>query len=152
MTLMTENFRRTGRSFAALFVIAAAGVLLSGCGSDFKRMVGIERTPPDEFAVESRAPLTIPPDFNLRPPAPGATRPQEASAADRARGVIDNAGPGAPGQQATGSLRPSGTGVALSPETQVAEGSLAQKLLQTPDSGPSAVLGKRETTTLKGVY
>ena len=42
-------------------------LLLCGCTS-IRQMVGLDRTGPDEFAVESRAPLTIPPEFELRPP------------------------------------------------------------------------------------
>ncbi len=43
----------------------------TGC-SDVKSNLGLDRPAPDEFRVMSRAPLTLPPDFNLRPPAPGA--------------------------------------------------------------------------------
>jgi hypothetical protein len=32
---------------------------------------------PDEFRVMRKAPLTVPPDYQLRPPAPGEARPQE---------------------------------------------------------------------------
>ena len=134
------------------FSVAAFGlvtVALSGC-SDFKRMVGIEKTSPDEFAVESRAPLTIPPDFDLRPPAPGAGRPQEVSSANKAKTAIDNAGPGDPGKQAVGTLHYPGT--APDADSQVADQSLAAKLLQSGDTGNSVVVEKRETTPLKGVY
>ena len=34
---------------------------------------------PDEFTVVTRAPLSMPPDFTLRPPQPGAARPVEQS-------------------------------------------------------------------------
>ncbi len=50
--------------------IAAVG-LLAGCGHR-----GYDRTRPDEFAVARQAPLIIPPDFSLVPPAPGAARVQ----------------------------------------------------------------------------
>ncbi|MES2057370.1 MAG: DUF3035 domain-containing protein [Pseudomonadota bacterium] len=40
--------------------------MLAGCGS-----TGINRARPDEFAVARQAPLVIPPDFSLVPPAPG---------------------------------------------------------------------------------
>src|SRR5208337_693148 len=80
-------------------VCVAVALLLPGC-TDFKRSIGLEKTSPDEFAVESRAPLTIPPDFDLRPPQPGAPRPQEKSADQQARQVIEQAGPGEPGKQA----------------------------------------------------
>src|ERR1700758_4412875 len=80
----------------ALFCLVA-GPTLVAC-ADFKRAVGIERTSPDEFAVESRAPLTMPPDYDLRPPQPGAPRPQEQSTADKAKQALDTAGPGEPGK------------------------------------------------------
>src|SRR2546421_2891298 len=77
----------------------AASSLVAGC-SDFKKTIGLEPTLPDEFAVESRAPLTIPPDFELRPPSPGASRPQEKTANQQAKQAIEQAGPGEPGKQA----------------------------------------------------
>ena len=45
---------------------------------------GMNRTRPDEFAVSRQAPLVIPPDFSLVPPAPGAPRPQDASPTSQA--------------------------------------------------------------------
>jgi DUF3035 family protein len=125
-------------------------MLVSAC-SNWKQAIGIEPTSPDEFAVESRAPLTLPPDFDLRPPQPGAPRPQETSVASRAQGVVDNAGPGAPGQQASGTLHYAGTNLA-DPNAQIADQSLAAKLLQTTDTNSNAVVEKRETTPLQGVY
>src|SRR3546814_7832115 len=43
---------------------------------------------PDEFAVVSRAPLTVPPDFGLRPPRPGERRPNEVTPREEARSTI----------------------------------------------------------------
>lgn len=40
---------------------------LSGCSS-VKRELGIARNSPDEFVVVKRAPLTLPPEYVLRPP------------------------------------------------------------------------------------
>ena len=76
-----DQFQRALRSFFAIcFVCSAGALLLLGC-TDLKRSIGLEKTSPDEFAVESRAPLEMPPDFDLRPPQPGAPRPQEKSSA-----------------------------------------------------------------------
>src|SRR5208283_5335621 len=92
--------RGAGRGLTALSALCLAGAsLIAGCG-DFKKTIGLEQTLPDEFAVESRAPLTIPPDFDLRPPQPGASRPQEKSADQQAEQIIEQAGPGGPGKQA----------------------------------------------------
>ena len=128
-------------------------LVLSGCGG-MRAVLGMDQVGPDEFAVESRAPLLIPPDFNLRPPQPGATRPNEVTAAERARRVVDSAGPGEPGKQATSSLRASSGGSSpgsqLDPNQQVQENSMASRLLGSGDSATAE--GSRETTPLKGVY
>jgi hypothetical protein len=132
-------------------------VALPGCSS-VSSMLGMDRAGPDEFAVESRAPLLIPPDFDLRPPQPGATRPNEVTAAERARRVIDAAGPGEPGKQASFALRASSDaqspapGSRLDPNQQVQDNSMAGKLLGSGDSAPGATTVSRETTPLKGVY
>ena len=59
---------------------ASAAVLLAGCGSG--GVLGRDR--PDEFAVARNAPLVIPPDFALEPPAPGTPVPQGADARTQA--------------------------------------------------------------------
>lgn len=87
---MTKSLPRYSRiAIAALGVAGLA--LVSGC-SDAKRIIGLERHSPDEFAVVSRAPLSIPPDFTLRPPAPGTVRPQEGTTRERAREAVVGAG------------------------------------------------------------
>ena len=60
---------------------AASALILSGCGgmNQVYRTFGLTRDAPDEFTVTTRAPLSMPPDFSLRPPRPGAPRPQEQS-------------------------------------------------------------------------
>jgi hypothetical protein len=55
-------------------------ILLGGCSGDkLSRTFGLTRDAPDEYTVTTRAPLSMPPDYNLRPPRPGAPRPQEQS-------------------------------------------------------------------------
>jgi Protein of unknown function (DUF3035) len=148
--------------FASSFLCLGGALLLSGC-TDMKRAIGLERTSPDEFAVESRAPLTVPPDFELRPPQPGAARPQEKSSGQQARQVIEQAGPGEPGKQAPDfrlrraedGLPDIGARSAQAPDANaiVGEQSLSSKLLGHQETtGPAAPVEKRETTPLKGVY
>ena len=55
---------------------------------DTRRMMGFAKTPPDEFQVIQRAPLAVPPDFTLRPPAPGTVRPQEGTAREQAKAAL----------------------------------------------------------------
>ncbi|MEO6152607.1 MAG: DUF3035 domain-containing protein [Croceibacterium sp.] len=65
--------------FPILLLTLGAGAL-AACGSG-----GIEsRARPDEFAVQRQAPLVVPPDFALAPPAPGAPRPTEGTSAEQA--------------------------------------------------------------------
>jgi hypothetical protein len=158
-----RQLRGGGRGPFALGFLCLAGVsLLPGC-TDLKRSIGLEKTSPDEFAVESRAPLTMPPDFELRPPQPGAARPQEKSSGQQARQVIEQAGPGEPGKQAPDfRLRRAEDGLpdigarsgqAPDPNAAVGEQSLSSKLLGYDGAGGTAApVEKRETTPLKGVY
>ncbi|MBS0185035.1 MAG: DUF3035 domain-containing protein [Proteobacteria bacterium] len=46
--------------------LAAASIILTGC-DDVRKTLGLERDPPDEFSVVSRAPISLPPDFNSLP-------------------------------------------------------------------------------------
>lgn len=69
---------------SALIVLAGTAALLSGCGSS--GLLGRER--PDEFAVQRQAPLVVPPDFSLVPPAPGAPRPSDTSASQQAQDAL----------------------------------------------------------------
>src|SRR5665213_1041626 len=63
-------------------------VCLSACSSDLSRTFGFTRDAPDEFEVTTRAPLSMPPDYTLRPPRPGATRPQEMTAPRAAEAAL----------------------------------------------------------------
>ena len=61
-------------------ILAAALVLpLSACGSNSL----FQRDRPDEMAVSRQAPLVVPPDFSLVPPAPGAARTGTDSTAEQ---------------------------------------------------------------------
>ena len=73
---------------AALVLVTLAAITLSGCGDSTKRVLGLERTAPDEFAVVPRAPLSQPPDFNLRPPRPGADDLTTLSTREQARQAV----------------------------------------------------------------
>jgi hypothetical protein len=68
---------------------AAAGVVLflGGC-SGAREAFGLNKEAPDEFAVATRAPLALPPDYRLRPPAPDTKRPQERVLRDAAKEVV----------------------------------------------------------------
>lgn len=69
---------------AVIALSLGAFVALSGCTSTGL----IHRDRPDEFAVTRQAPLVVPPDFSLRPPAPGAPRSQGTDASQQALDVL----------------------------------------------------------------
>jgi hypothetical protein len=79
------------RALSARIVLLASVLLpLAACGSgsDLARNIGLTRDAPDEFTVSTRAPLSMPPDFSLPAPLPGATRPQEQSARASAEAAL----------------------------------------------------------------
>ncbi|WP_336987560.1 DUF3035 domain-containing protein [Altererythrobacter aquiaggeris] len=123
------------RKTTTFALLAASAAMLAGCGGG-----GIlNRDRPDEFAVQRQAPLVIPPDFTLTPPAPGAPRPAEGSASEQALDVLfggpaprsavetsalDRAGPAMPGiRSAVGD-----------PATNtVAKGRITQDIVSAPE-------------------
>ncbi|MGF1640525.1 MAG: DUF3035 domain-containing protein [Rhodospirillales bacterium] len=69
-----------------MFGIAAA-LVGAGCGGN-NNLFGQGKRAPDEFAVYSRAPLSLPPDYALRPPAPGTARPDNTMPRDTVRQAL----------------------------------------------------------------
>ncbi len=84
---MTFRTDRMAMSIRTACVVALVSLTLAGCG-ETRKAIGWEKTPPDEFAVVSRAPLSVPPNFQLRPPEPGSVRPQEGTTRAQARGIL----------------------------------------------------------------
>ena len=75
------------RSVAVLTLAASAALAVSACGS-LKQGIGLTKVVPDEFVTVSTAPLTVPPEYGLRPPAPGQPRPQELAPESAARQIL----------------------------------------------------------------
>lgn len=78
--------RRNGRLRAALLIGGLAG--LAGCSGTVQENLGIGKRQPDEFQVVRRAPLVLPPDFNLRPPEPGAPGPATQDTSSQAQAIL----------------------------------------------------------------
>jgi len=70
------------KTLLSLTVIAALAPVLTACG------LGYSKNPPNEFNVVRRAPLILPPDFELRPPSNSESAPVIASGAELARLVV----------------------------------------------------------------
>jgi hypothetical protein len=91
---------------ALVFFVLATGIVAGGCDTT-RDLLGQSKRAPDEFAVYSRAPLSLPPDYGLRPPSPGMSRPQAVAPQDDARRALVN--PGAPASpQRTNTLAAAG--------------------------------------------
>lgn len=84
MVTIPPNPRLTG-----CVLLGSTLLLLAGCSGDrLSRTFGLTRDAPDEYTVTTRAPLSMPPDYNLRPPRPGAARPQEQSERQQAEEAL----------------------------------------------------------------
>ncbi len=73
--------------------LIGAVTALSAC-SAFQNLGGAKKVSPDEFRIVAHAPLAMPPNADLRPPQPGAPRPQEQTPADEARSIVTGTGGG----------------------------------------------------------
>ena len=83
-------------SRARLFMVAGfLAVGLGGCDS-VSEVFSDKKSSPDEFAVFSEPPLSMPPDYGLRPPRPGAARPQKSTPRFQAKRAVLGAARGNP--------------------------------------------------------
>ena len=73
------------RTIVAAALVVTAGLV--GCTSTQKAL-GMSKVTPDEFRIVTKAPLVVPPDYALRPPAPGEPRPQELQPESAARNAL----------------------------------------------------------------
>lgn len=64
-------------------ILLLAGTTLAGCDK-LRHTFGLDHYQADAFNVPSNPPLSMPPDYNLRPPMPGAPNPGETNHRDKA--------------------------------------------------------------------
>lgn len=94
--------------------LAALGVALlalPGCQT-VNDAIGLSKQSPDEFEVVRQRPLTIPPDFDLRPPEPGAPSLTDEVPMETARDALigEAAAPAAGGPSAAEAAVLAGSG------------------------------------------
>ncbi len=77
-----------------LAVLAGLALSLAGCDT-LRSAAGVDKAAPDEFAVVTKAPLVVPPDFNLRPPRPGAPPTNQSSPTGAAQAALFSDDPNA---------------------------------------------------------
>ena len=71
-----------------LLLSCVLGAATLGACEKTKEQFDFSKKAPDEFAVVKRAPLEMPPDYHLRPPRPGQSRPQENTAVQEAQQAV----------------------------------------------------------------
>ncbi len=57
--------------YSLFFMLSSLALLLSGCDT-VRSTLGLDHYQADPFNVPTNPPLTLPPEYTLRPPAPGA--------------------------------------------------------------------------------
>ncbi|HYZ26985.1 MAG TPA: DUF3035 domain-containing protein [Geminicoccaceae bacterium] len=83
--------------------------ILAACGQgSVQNALGMGKRSPDEFAVVSRAPLILPPDYGLRPPRPGESRPGVDTPGEQARASLLGQAPAAPASADQARAAPAG--------------------------------------------
>ena len=145
------------------FAVLAAGLgWLTACQS-FREEAGLTKQSPDEFAVTTKAPLIIPPDFNLHPPSPGAAPLNQTDPTSSAElAMFNSTDPATVAAQMQGSYSPgekmllANAGVQNSDPTiraqlqsdernmQGADPSFTDKLLGSPAKAPASAKGESE--------
>lgn len=65
------------RLSAVIAVSLSALMGATACNSGVRQALGVERSTPDEFRVVTIAPLSVPPEYALRPPQPGELRAED---------------------------------------------------------------------------
>ena len=73
---------------AAILTLVAASALSLGACSGMRQSIGLTKVTPDEFLTVSTAPLSIPPEYGLRPPVAGQPRPDELAPEEAARQIL----------------------------------------------------------------
>lgn len=81
-------WRSGGTAATALCLAMTLGLGGCGGGETVGEALGFEQSGPDEMNVIKRPPLTVPPDYNLRPPRPNEPRSEAEAASDAARETL----------------------------------------------------------------
>ena len=67
MKLLTNLKRQIMKKFNLLFILGIALIVLSGCNTVKKGFKNPKKNSSDEFLVEKKSPLVMPPEFNELP-------------------------------------------------------------------------------------
>ncbi len=86
------------RHILHISAIALLGLAVTGCASASKQL-GLTKAAPNEFNILTKAPLVVPPEYNLRPPAIGESSAENNYSQEAARkALIGSVDPAEPSQ------------------------------------------------------
>lgn len=75
--------------FVYTFLGMTVALSLTACGGgNVKQQLGLQRAAPDEFRVVAKPPLSVPPDFSLRPPRAGMSDQQNDVVRNQAKQAV----------------------------------------------------------------
>ncbi|HWA90995.1 MAG TPA: DUF3035 domain-containing protein [Rhizomicrobium sp.] len=80
------------RAVLALALLGASALSLGGCQT-IRSAAGMTKEGPDEFAIVTKQPLIIPPEYNLRPPRDGAPPTNQVAPTDSAQAALFDTDP-----------------------------------------------------------
>jgi hypothetical protein len=80
------------RAWVRFAILGACAASLMGCQS-IRDAAGLSKAGPDEFAVVTKQPLVIPPEYNLRPPRDGAPPTNQIQPTDAAQSALFDTDP-----------------------------------------------------------
>lgn len=80
------------RQLLHIVLLGAVAASVAGCDT-IRDAAGQTKDSPDEFAITTKAPLVIPPDFNLRPPTAGAAPTNQIAPTQAAQAALFTADP-----------------------------------------------------------
>ena len=122
-------------AFRSVYLLGLTALLLAAC-TETREDLGLGRNPPDEFAVLERPPLSMPPDYALHPPRPGAPRPQSVDVTQTAGNAVFNgdtsAQAAAPSDAEQALLQAAGAAKADNSIRDTVDHETAQKVVASP--------------------
>jgi hypothetical protein len=83
---------RRSRAVLCFALLGASTLSLMGCES-VRSAAGLTKEGPDEFAIVTKQPLIIPPEYNLRPPRDGAPPTNQVAPTDTAQAALFDTDP-----------------------------------------------------------
>ena len=69
-------------------ILSLLALSLSSC-TYFKKTLGMEKDVPNEFLIEKRDPLTLPPDYNILPPDSNAKISKNKESTNSLKSIFD---------------------------------------------------------------